>query len=121
MTTNYIRVQGQTYDSPSRLSREMKNHGRYFRENGTTALTTTSEPRLRRGSISSQIMSYLKTRRTPATAKEICEHMGGRREYSSFSSAQRTVGRTLLQLSNWNLIEADIQEVNGRKVTVFFR
>lgn len=68
-------------------------------------------PTLRANTVNSQIMSYLKKRKKPATVNEIAEKIYKNRwTITTMENAQRAANRCLLQLLNWNYITVNDSE-----------
>ena len=121
MTTNFSRVQNLRATNPYSFSKDMRQIGTHFTD-GSTAAIITAQPRFKKGSVASQIVAYLKTRKNPATIAEIAKYLQSHgRDYSSSSSANRTISKYMLQLGNWGVVKASrgTNNTSNRSVTRF--
>ena len=64
----------------------------------------THEPQFKKGTIATQVRSYLSRRTNPATINEIVSAVMKNRRYANSASARRSVVRVLGQLSNWRIV-----------------
>lgn len=73
-----------------------------------------SFPTMKKGSINSQIISYLRTRKNPVSIVQIIEHIAIKRDYKNYNSAYSSIANKLLQLSNWNMVKVTEEGCHAR-------
>lgn len=88
----------------------------------STARTLANTPSFDKGTPLAQIVSYMKTLKTPASVRNITEHMMRKRNYSSYSSAVRSTSKYVLNLANWNVLKVEgtkKERLTKREATTF--
>src|ERR1035437_3793194 len=98
-TTNYARVNNLKTDNESRVIKATRKE---WNPNGVTMNRVTTMPSFKRGSRAAQILTYMKSTKSPRSIRNITEQiMRKRGTYSSYNSAVRGISEEILRLSNW--------------------
>lgn len=118
-TTNYARVNGLKTDNENRLIKSTK---RSWNPDGDTVNKITTMPSFKKGSMSAQILTYMKSTKSPRSIRNITEQIMRKREYTSYNSAVRSISQEVLRLANWGVLNvAGTRRDNdlGKPSTIF--